>query len=166
MGDVEHDGQIPPTLTRSHCHSSQTEPMNSPLIGEIQRLTASLPTTMRQGRKHAPPSARTPSPSGTINGLRFTGSGDCDKLLNVACRGASQVCEQRRLLPIRSQHDVDGDQCANLSETTDLSCMFREAKVVDGDLSNWATTGATDISYVVLSPRPSTVRSATGTRRQ
>ena len=84
--------------------------------------------------------------NGEIEGFRFDGSGDRNKIIDIINWGSLRLGNNGGYFWGCSNLDVSATDVLNLSGVTDMSGMFRDAHSFNGDLSSWDVSSVTDMS--------------------
>ncbi len=93
---------------------------------------------------------------GTIVGWRFNNGGDKLKILDVSNWGVLNVGNNARYFYGCENLNSSATDVLNLSGTTDLNSMFRNATNFNGNISGWDVSGVTDMGAMFLDSKLST----------
>ena len=88
--------------------------------------------------------------SGTINGFRFNNGLDKEKIINIAQWGSLNVGNKYSYFYGCSNLNSNATDSLDLTGTTNLYRMFKDASVFNGNISSWNTSKFTTIDSMFL----------------
>ena len=83
--------------------------------------------------------------SGKIDGFRFAGEGDKNKLINITNWGSLRLGNSGNHFQGASNLESINHSGVNLSDVTDMKAMFKDASRFNGDLTRWDVSAATNM---------------------
>ncbi len=89
--------------------------------------------------------------SGTIEGFRFNNGGDKSKIIDISQWGDLNVGDGGYYFWGCDNLDASATDVLNLTGTTNLEFMFRDASNFNGDISNWDVSSVTAMSSLFTS---------------